>query len=235
MEIENEYEYETSNPFINLKTNQNDTPYNSFFANDENKRSTYENTYLGDVEIKPIPKFSYKPRTKPIIQSNEIRLKKDIEELKKNSEIEKVCQIRINEYIKMQGTDNLRMIVEFVDYFSVEFLFTSNYPFEPPIISYYSGNKIPLIFDSDGKLILEKAKAQNWRPTIWLSGIIKEIEELIFKCPYSFIPVKMKYTKRKWDDYIKEEKSLLYDKHIINDLIKNIKVYKNYNNSYLIN
>ena len=220
--MEIDYQKETSNSSINVNTN---TLFdNCFTSNDKN--NTDLNSNIETFNIKPSLRFSYKAIKKPVISLNETRLKKDINELKKNDGIEKICQIRINDYIKMQETNNIKMIVEFVDFFSLEFIFTSEYPFEPPIISYHSGNKIPLLFDSDGKIILEETKKQNWTPIIWLSGIIKSIEELLSKCPRSFIPGKMKYTKRKWDDYITEEKSLLCNENIINELNKDIRAYK---------
>ena len=128
----------------------------------------------------------------------------------------------------MQGTDNIKMIIEFIDYFSLEFIFTCNYPFDPPIISYYSGNKIPSIFDSDGKIILEKTKQQNWTPIIWLNDIIKSIQTLISEMPHSYIPSHIKYSKRNWEDYLNEEKSFSYSDNIINELNKSIKVHKTF-------
>jgi ubiquitin-protein ligase len=223
MEMDIDFE-NSNNPFINIKSNSNDNPFYTALSSNENN-STYECTNSEITEIRRTPKFNYKPRKKPLISSNEVRLQKDINHLKQVGGNE---NIKINDYIKMQGTDNIKMIIEFIDYFSVEFLFTCNYPFDPPIISYYSGNKIPSIFDSDGKIILEETKEQKWTPTTWLSKIIKSIQTLISELPRSFIPSRIKYSKRKWEDYLNEEKSFSYGDNIINELNKSIKIYKTF-------
>ena len=221
MEIDFE---DSNNPFNNIKSNSDDNPFYSALSFNENN-STYECTNSEITEIKRVRKFNYKPPKKQLISTNEIRLIKDINQVKQNGGNEKII---INDYTKMQGTDNIKMIIEFIDYFSVEFIFTCNYPFDPPIISYYSGNKIPSIFDSDGKIILEKTKQQNWTPIIWLNDIIKSIQTLISEMPHSYIPSQIKYSKRRWEDYLNEEKSFSYSDNIINELNKSIKVHKTF-------
>jgi hypothetical protein len=162
--MEIDHQKEAGNSFINENTNTKNTLSSNFFTSND-KNSIYLNSNIETCHIKTPLRFSYKTIKKPVISGNETRLKKDINELKKNGGIEKICQIRINDYIKMQETNNIKMIVEFVDFFSLEFIFTSEYPFDPPIIFYHSGNKIPLFFDSDGKIILEETKKQKWTPT----------------------------------------------------------------------
>ena len=223
-----DYENDINNPFANLNISNKNSSQDTIFPPTD-YTSTYENSNSMIEIIKKVPIFNYKKVMKRQISTNEIRLIRDIQELKKNEGVGKICQVNINDYNRIQDTDNLRLIVEFINYFCVDFIFTANYPFEPPMISFHSGNKIPFIFDSDGNIILEEITKLKWTPTFWLSDIIKGIESLVSKCPHSLIPRKIKYTKRKWNDYIEEEKSIFNNSSVINDLIKSIKDYKNIN------
>ena len=188
-------------------------------------------------------KFSYKRIISeknyiPIISSCERRLIKDIEELKKNENIGKFCQVKFNEYSRIKYTDNFQMIIEFKNFFSVKFVFLPDYPFSPPIISFNSGIKYSNIFDSEGNILLENIKKEKWTPTLWISTLVRSIELLISKnqdqinnidcnsknIVYSKI---MKYSKRNWDNYLMEEKAIFKnDQSIINQLTKSIKEIK---------
>ena len=102
-------------------------------------------------------KLKHKQNT---LSSSEIRLKKDIEELKKNQDIGKFCEIILNDYKKIEGTEDFQMIVEFINHFSIKFIFTSEFPFEPPKIIFFAGNKYPFLFDTFGNIILNLLEVQ---------------------------------------------------------------------------
>ena len=171
----------------------------------------------------------YKQKT---LLSSEIRLKKDIEELKKNQDVGKFCEIILNEYKKIEGTEDFQMIVEFINHFSVKFIFTSEFPFEPPKIIYFAGNKYPFLFDTFGNIILNLLKAQNWSPTFWISKLIINIEKIISeetnnifylnninsnnnKIGKIFSIKKRNYYKRNWEDYLKS-----VNNSVINEYLK---------------
>ena len=162
-------------------------------------------------------KLKHKQNT---LSSSEIRLKKDIEELKKNQDIGKFCEIILNDYKKIEGTEDFQMIVEFINHFSIKFIFTSEFPFEPPKIIFFAGNKYPFLFDTFGNIILNLLEVQNWSPTFWISKLIYNIEKKISegtgdiccvnninsnknKIEKIFLIKKGDYNKRNWDDYLK--------------------------------
>ena len=191
------------------------------------------NEYIGKFDSKRVIK-----ETNPtsFISSCERRLIKDIDELRKNENIGKVCKIYINDYKRINNSDNFQMIIDFDNFFSVKFVFPPEYPFMPPTISYHSGIKFPFVFDSDGNIFLENANKSNWTPILWLSTLVSSIELLIIKGLNSdiyksnkimFIPKKMKYGKRKWDEYLKDEKELYKNNiSIINQISRTIKRFK---------
>lgn len=187
--------------------------------------------------------FSYKriipeKKSTSIISSCERRLIKDLEELKKNENIGKICQIKVNEYSKIKDSDNFELIIEFKNYFSVKFVFLSDYPFSPPIISFNSGIQFSNIFDSDGNILLENAKITKWTPILWLSTLVHSIELLISKNQNEINCINnnsnnissskiMKYSKRNWDIYLMEEKAIFKnDSSVLTQLNKTLKEVK---------
>ena len=154
------------------------------------------------------------------ITSSEIRLKKDIIELKNNKNIGKFCEIILNDYKKVENTEDFQMIVEFINHFSLKFIFQSDYPFVPPKIIFFAGNKYPFLFDSDGNIILHLLQKENWSPTFWISTLIFYIEKKVSEQTSSlcfldkgynlvndrygkyFIVKKGDYNKRNWNDYL---------------------------------
>ena len=142
----------------------------------------------------------------------EERIISDISECKRSKLIGIICQIKINDY-KKNNDNEFELIVEFISYFSVKFIFNSEYPLSPPSIIYYSGLKIKNIFDKNGNLLMETIKKENWNKGIWLSTLILYIELLISKeidkekndiNQNNINNKKEKYGKRKWEDYLKE-------------------------------
>lgn len=163
--------------------------------------------------------FNRKNNKSNAITSNEIRLKKDIDELKKNHNISRYCKIILNDYKRIGNTDNFQMIVEFINHFSVKFIFTSDFPFEPPKISFFAGNQYSFLFDSYGDIILDLVKKENWSPTFWISTLIFHIEKKIYegtkywnifdKLSYDYCEMNKivllkrgAYNKRNWNDYL---------------------------------
>ena len=99
------------------------------------------------------------------LSSAEIRLRKDIEELKKNQKISQYYDIIYNDYKKIGDSGNFQMIIEFINHFSLKFIFTSDFPFEPPKITFFSGNQYSFLFDCDGNIILDLITKEKWSPT----------------------------------------------------------------------
>ena len=151
----------------------------------------------------------------------EMRLIKDIDELKRNQNIGKFCEIIINDYKKIANTEDFQMIVEFTNHFSLKFIFPSDYPFVPPKIIYFAGNNYSFLFDSYGNIILHLLQKENWSPTFWISTLIFYIEKKVseqtgnlcqfdksYNCLYDkygkfFYIKKGNYSKRNWNDYLK--------------------------------
>lgn len=239
MEIENDFNAVFNNV---INTNQSKE---YICANEEEMKDTTSSSFFSHIEKlehneKNTSKFNFrsilaekKPST--IISSSERRLMKDLEEIKKNEKIGKICQVKINEYKRIEDTDNFEMIIEFKNYFSAKFEFLQDYPFSPPIISYHSGIKIPNIFDSDGKMLLENADKTKWTPILWLSTLIISIEQLILNNSkndknnpiFMIIDLSSKYKKRNWDDYLEGEKS--YYPSLPKELFQTIKYLKSFN------
>ena len=153
------------------------------------------------------------------LSSSEIRLRKDIDELKKNQKVGQCYQIILNDYKRIEGTENFQIIVEFINHFSIKFIFTSDYPFEPPKITFFAGNQYPFLFDHNGNIILNLITKENWSPTFWISTLILYIEKKIYTntnptiynkpCNYGdykmgkiFMIKKGNYNKRNWNDYL---------------------------------
>jgi ubiquitin-protein ligase len=231
-EMEIDLENFTTNSFPQNDSNQRNNTLFDINMNDDtykkqesisfsDEKNTIENTNSIIEDITILGKFNYR-RTSNASSHNisvcERRLIKDLEELKKNENIGKFCKIIVHDYTKIQDSYNFEMIIEFVNYCSVKFIFPSDYPFVPPIISYHSGNRLPNLFDSEGNVILENAKESNWTPILWLSTLVNSIELLISECSNNTISKKRKYGKRKWGEYLNSEKS-----ENISDLTRSIK------------
>ena len=148
----------------------------------------------------------------------EIRLKKDVEELKKNQTIGKFCEIISNDYIRIPDTENFFMIFEFINHFSVKFIFTSEFPFEPPKINFLAGNQYSYLSNEDGSIIMDLINKDKWSPTFWISTLIYYIENklssetlkvsLLNNNNYSNnnfygIIKKGNYNKRNWNEYLR--------------------------------
>ena len=177
------------------------------------------------------------------------RLQNDLSEFKRSKIIGKICQIRLNDYKKV-GNDSFELIVDFISYFSVKFIFHSDYPCSPPIIIYEKGLKLKNIFDENGNVLIESIKRSNWTPIIWLSTLVYSIELLISSginseslyfsnkisnnknnqnlTNYFMVAKKQKYGKRKWEDYINEYKNNTFNKEglVLPELEKNLKQLK---------
>ena len=172
------------------------------------------------------------------------RLQNDLAELKRSKVMGKICKINYgNNYQKID--DNIiEYLVEFVTFFTVKFIFNSDYPYSPPEIKYVSGLRPKHIFDENGNVLIESIKKKNWTPSIWLSTLIYSIELLIssgintdgnnYKNNYNnnltnyfWIEKKKKYGKRNWNTYLDEMNSY-YDKEslIIPELEKTLKQLK---------
>lgn len=219
MEIESDFGF--GNQLCSNQQNdiQIDTNDDSNMEN-EHQSTTEESTDCNLLLIKKSEKsdinfkFCYKriiqdKKKYPIISSSEARLIKDIEEIKTNERIGKYYEVIVNDYKRIKDTENFEMIVQFKNYFSVSFIFLPDYPFSPPIISFYSGIKIPSIFDSEGKILLENSKLSKWTPALFLSHFIISIELLILNnINNNFIS--SKYGKRKWREYIKDEVNIFH-------------------------
>jgi ubiquitin-protein ligase len=159
------------------------------------------------------------------------RLINDLAEIKKSKIIGKICQIKLNEYKRIENK-GFELIIEFVSFFSVKFIFGEDYPCSPPKIVYEKGLKPNYVFDNEGNVLIESIKKVNWTPSIWLSTLIYSIELLISSnnnciSNYFMQIKKQKYGKRKWDVYINDYKE--YNKRTINyvpQIEKNLKQLK---------
>ena len=242
----NNFSY-TNNNYIDM-----DDKKNNIIESNENNQSQ-------DINIFAKNKKSIYGRNQPTSKKNknstsgeltlcEGRLLNDLAEFKRSKIVGNICQITLNDYVR---TDNgtFELIVEFASFFSVKFIFSSDYPCSPPRIIHEKGLKPKNIFDNDGNVIIESIKKLNWTPSIWLSTLVYSIELLISsgtnnenncfdnindnndnngnnqKCSSFFMNAKkQKYGKRKWDEYIKEYNEF-HNKDCFNipELEKNLK------------
>ena len=234
MEIEQEFNFKEINKINNNMSNYNSLNEIQLTTEDTSSKTDDKKETFVNKTNKPL-KFGYKraisERNYPsIISSCERRLIKDKEELEKNENVGKLCEILVHNYKKIADSNDFEMIIEFKNYFSLKFIFTPDYPFSPPLISYYSGVKFPYIFDINGNILLESAQKSKWTPIIWLSTLVLSIELLISEiCKNGiFIPKTEKYGKRKWNDYLNEEKKSLNgaDSFVLNQLDRNLKGVK---------
>ena len=138
--------------------------------------------------------------------------------MKKNQTIGKFCEIISNDYIRIPDTENFFMIFEFINHFSVKFIFTSEFPFEPPKINFLAGNQYSYLFNEDGSIIMDLINKDKWSPTFWISTLIYYIENklssetlkvsLLNNNNYSNnnfygIIKKGNYNKRNWNEYLR--------------------------------
>ena len=234
MDIEQEFNFKEINKINNNMSNYNSLNEIQLTTEDTSSKTDDKKETFINKTNKPL-KFGYKRAISErsyssIISSCERRLIKDKEELEKNENIGKLCEILVHNYKKITDSNDFEMIIEFKNYFSLKFIFTPDYPFSPPLISYYSGVKFPYIFDTNGNILLENTQKSKWTPIIWLSTLVHSIELLISEnCKNSlFVPKAEKYGKRKWNDYLKEEKKSLtgVDSFVLNQLDRNLKGVK---------
>ena len=171
------------------------------------------------------------------------RLQNDLAELKRSKIFGKICEIKYdNNYFKIDE-NRIEFYIEFVSFFKVKFLFNSDYPCSPPIITYVSGLRPKHIFDENGNVLIESIKKKNWTPSIWLSTLVYSIELLISSgindgnnytdddnhnlTNYFLNVKKKKYGKRNWNAYL-EQINNCYEKESINipELEKTLKQLK---------
>ena len=146
----------------------------------------------------------------------EQRIISDIAECKRSKLVGTVCKILLKDY-KKNNNGEFELIIEYISYFSVKFIFNSEYPISPPSAIYNSGLKIKNIFDNNGNVLIETLKKENWNKGIWLSTLIFYIELLISKekeekndssidsSHNTNKNKKEKYGKRNWQNYVNEE------------------------------
>jgi len=187
----------------------------------------------------------YKKSKKPSYELTlcEGRLQNDLAELKRSKIFGKICEIKYdNDYFKIDE-NRIEFYIEFVSFFKVKFLFNSDYPCSPPIITYVSGLRPKHIFDENGNVLIESIKKKNWTPSIWLSTLVYSIELLISSgindgnnytdddnhnlTNYFLNVKKKKYGKRNWNAYL-EQINNCYEKESINipELEKTLKQLK---------
>lgn len=228
MEIEVN-DYSENNNLMNNNSNNTNFNNNIIFSSKVEKD---EETSLFSKDKKKIYGQNQSQKPKNILSGNlalcEGRLMKDLDEIKNNKMIGKICQIKLSEFKRIENK-GFELIIEFVSFFSVKCIFGADYPCSPPKIIYERGLRLNHVFDNEGNVLIESIKKINWTPSIWLSTLIYSIELLISNgvnndnnCLYNnncisnyFMKVKkQKYGKRKWNVYINEYKE--YNKRIIN-------------------
>ena len=231
----NFYQEEKIIPEEEEEKNNEDTNINIFSKNNKCIYGTNNTSPL----FKKIKKPSYE------LSLCEARLQNDLSELKRSKIFGKICKINFEENYHQNNNNQIEYFIEFVNFFTVKFLFYSDYPFSPPDITYICGLKPKHIFDENGNVLIESIKKKNWTPSIWLSTLVYSIELLISSginnegndCINSdnnnnlrnyFLNVKKKkYGKRNWDVYLDEMNSY-YDKesYIIPELENTLKQLK---------
>lgn len=250
MDIEIADKTHNSNNFLfyNNLSNLNNSNNNNSGSNNKIEESNEINIFAKNKNSiyglnQPILKKNKNPSSGEMTLC-EGRLLNDLAEFKRSKIIGKICQIKMNDYKKVEN-DSFELIVEFVSFFSVKFIFNSDYPCSPPIIIYDKGSKPQNIFDENGNVLIESIKKANWTPSIWLSTLVYSIELLIssgLNCEnnsfsnynnnqnltnYFMMAKKQKYSKRKWDAYLNDYNDV-YNKEciIIPELEKNLKQLK---------
>ena len=157
----------------------------------------------------------------------------DIAEYKRSEIVGTICKAHFNNYIKINN--KFELIIEFINYFSVKFIFDQNYPITPPNIVYHNGLKIKNIFDMHGNVLIESIKKEKWDKSIWLSTLVFYIELLISKETEGKSNLELnnysndrkeKYGKRKWNDYVNEENKNYLNLNITPQLERNLKRLK---------
>ena len=244
---------------ITDKTKYNYSTYDDFINNNNSNNNNLFSNKIEDnnfINIFQKNKKSIYALNQPIFKKNknsisgeltlcEGRLLNDLAEFKRSKIVGKLCQIKLYDYKKL-GNNSFELIIEFVSFFSVKFIFDSDYPCSPPIITYDKGIKMKNVFDDNGNVLIESIKKENWTPSIWLSTLVYSIELLISSgtnlennwfsnnnnsnqglTNYFMMAKRQKYGKRKWDIYINEYNEY-YSKEceIIPDLEKNLKQLK---------
>ena len=244
---------------ITDKTKYNYSRYDDIINNNNSNDNNLFSNKIEDnnfINIFPKNKKSVYALNQPIFKKNknsisgeltlcEGRLLNDLAEFKRSKIVGKLCQIKLYDYKKL-GNNSFELIIEFVSFFSVKFIFDSDYPCSPPIITYDKGIKMKNVFDDNGNVLIESIKKENWTPSIWLSTLVYSIELLISSgtnlennwfsnnnysnqglTNYFMMAKRQKYGKRKWDIYINEFNEY-YSKEceIIPDLEKNLKQLK---------
>ena len=244
---------------ITDKTKYNFSTYDDIINNNNSNNYNLFSNKIEDnnfINLFPKNKKSIYALNQPIFKKNknsisgeltlcEGRLLNDLAEFKRSKIVGKLCQIKLYDYKKL-GNNSFELIIEFVSFFSVKFIFDSDYPCSPPIITYDKGIKMKNVFDDNGNVLIESIKKANWTPSIWLSTLVYSIELLISSgtnlennwfsnnnyskqglTNYFMMAKRQKYGKRKWDIYINEFNEY-YSKEceIIPDLEKNLKQLK---------
>ena len=167
------------------------------------------------MEIKNIKRFKYNSSSSQKKKKTfaEIRIEKDIEEFNKNENIGKFCKIKIFGFEKEENLNRYKLYADFDNHFRILIIFKDDYPYSPPVMTFYSGNKYPFLFNSNFEINFEDLKEEKWNPTISLSTLLYKIELSIsneYNKIYHHSDIQ-KYGKRKWKDYLKNENSFVND------------------------
>ena len=238
----NRINFDCNNPNNNFNTNEKITIEEEEEEKDINIFSKYNKQIYGN-DTSPL----YKKNKKPSYELTlcEGRLQNDLAELKRSKIFGKICKIKFEENYHKLNNNQIEYYIEFVNFFTVKFLFYSDYPCSPPDITYICGLRPKHIFDENGNVLIESIKKKNWTPSIWLSTLVYSIELLISSginneennCinnennnnlrNYFLNVKKKKYGKRNWDVYLDEMNSY-YDKesYIIPELENTMKQLK---------
>ena len=111
----------------------------------------------------------------------ELRVKHDIAEFQTKRTTTGKYEVILSNYTISRSGNECVINVEFKNYFVICIVFGKEYPFEPPDITYVSGDNEDVMdmFDIEMKLKLPLLQRVEWKPILSLNSILFSIELLL--------------------------------------------------------
>lgn len=190
-------------------------------SNNSMEMEIEDNQFITPIQnpfpLVPLNKTYFKSLSKA-----EMRIKKDLFEYEDKPITTGKFEIRVSKYEVLEVGDVI-LFVEFKNIFVLKFIFPNDYPFSAPEIIYVEGNRFDM-FDMEDNIKLICLKKEKWSPVLTLNSLLFQIELLITERNDSLFGRARNIRKKKFSEYIEENKEIYPQEMTISFRLKILKV-----------
>ena len=153
--------------------------------------------------------------SKKKLKKTEARIKNDLIEFENKRITLKRYKIYLDKYYFEDNIISLKVLID--KYFLIKFIFSEDYPFDPPELIYLEGKKFNF-FDDNNKLKLDCLTKEKWSAVLSINSILFQLELLLFNFEQKLFNIDQYKTTKLFYCYIDDNRYLLSDDNNLNDL-----------------